>query len=262
MLSEAARVLAHRLERFGTLGADDKQVLRALVHHSHIHRPKGDVFREGDRRRDLHVVVSGLFCRYRLLADGSRQILAILLPGDLCDSSFWAEHPYDFSVGALACGSTATFSRTALQDLYRRPALARAFSLARHVDDAISREWLVNMGRRGMEQRLVRLLSELTWRLEALGLVLGNTITLAMNQTDLADALGVTHISVCRTLKQLEAEGLLVPERGRILVQDVAALRAAAGTYPAYLGAQMDVAQVTGLTEATRRHALAVALVN
>lgn len=247
MVVEAARVLAYKLERSGTLGVDDKQALRALVHHSHIYGPKQDVFREGDRRSEVHVVVSGVFCRYRLLAGGSRQILAILLPGDLCDPSVWGAKSHDFSVGVLARGSTAAFSQNAFQDMHRRPAIARAFSMARSVDDAISCEWLVNIGRRRTEDRLVRLLSELTWRLDAMGLITRNTTTFSLLQPDLADAIGVTHVHLCRTLKQLELAGLLVPERGRIIVQDVAALRQAAGAWPSYLTGLISVAQPASL---------------
>ncbi|WAJ26821.1 Crp/Fnr family transcriptional regulator [Antarcticirhabdus aurantiaca] len=242
MLTEAARLLTGRLERLGTLSVADKQAVQSLVQHPAVHEARTDVFCDGDQRRELHLVLSGFFCRYKLLADGSRQILAILLPGDLCDPNLFSNAPYDFSVGALARGCTAALSRPPLHELFRRPALARAFSLTRHFDDALSREWLVNLGRRGTEQRLVRLLSELTWRLEAFGLSTGNKITLPLVQADLADSIGVTHVHLCRTLKQLQSEGLLRTERGRIVISDVAGLRKAVGVWPSYLAGLISVA--------------------
>lgn len=242
MLTEAVRLLAEGLERFGSLSVADKQALQVLVQHPAVHEAKADVFREGDTRHELHIVLWGFFCRYRLLADGSRQILAILLPGDLCDPNLFSQQPYDFSVGALAPGCTAALSRLPLHDLFRRPSLARAFSLTRHFDDALSREWLVNIARRGTEQRLVHLLSEITWRMEALGSLRGSTVTLPLMQADLADAIGVTHVHFCRIVKKLQTEGLLRPERGRIVINDVVALRKAVGVWPSYLSGLISIA--------------------
>ncbi len=253
MLTEAARVFLQRLERFGTLGAADKQALQVLVQHPAVHEAKTDVFHEGDERRELHIVLSGFFCRYRLLADGSRQILAILLPGDLCDPNLFSKQPYDFSVGALVLGRTAALSRLPLHDLFRRPGVARAFASTRHFDDALSREWLVNIGRRSSEQRILRLFSELTWRLEALGLLTGNVVTLPLLQADLADAVGLTHVHLCRTLKQLQTGGLIRPERGRIVLHDVAGLRKAVGVWPSYLAGLISVAPPPQAPEAPRR---------
>ena len=43
-----------------------------------------DLVREGDRPAGMYLILEGWATRYRQRADGSRQILAILLPGDLC----------------------------------------------------------------------------------------------------------------------------------------------------------------------------------
>jgi CRP-like cAMP-binding protein len=45
-----------------------------------------DILREGDPSPSCHLVISGLACRYKILEDGSRQIMAFLVPGDLCDA--------------------------------------------------------------------------------------------------------------------------------------------------------------------------------
>jgi CRP-like cAMP-binding protein len=44
-----------------------------------------DIVREGDRPSQCCLVVEGLLCRYKVLADGTRQILSFHVPGDIPD---------------------------------------------------------------------------------------------------------------------------------------------------------------------------------
>ena len=44
-----------------------------------------DLIHEGDVPSNVHLVLKGIACRYKLLPDGTRAIMALLLPGDFCD---------------------------------------------------------------------------------------------------------------------------------------------------------------------------------
>ena len=44
-----------------------------------------DLIREGDRPGPVFVILEGWACRYKILPNGTRQILAYLMPGDCCD---------------------------------------------------------------------------------------------------------------------------------------------------------------------------------
>ena len=48
-------------------------------------RANRDLIREGDKPSSLFVILEGWACRYKVLPDGSRQIIAFLIPGDFCD---------------------------------------------------------------------------------------------------------------------------------------------------------------------------------
>ena len=63
---------------------------------------RADVIREGDVPTDVHLVTSGLACRYKLLADGRRQIVAYLIPGDFCDFNVFILARMDHSIAAIS----------------------------------------------------------------------------------------------------------------------------------------------------------------
>ena len=47
--------------------------------------PHEDIAREGDCPAESYLVVEGFACRYKLLPGGTRQIVALHVPGDFCD---------------------------------------------------------------------------------------------------------------------------------------------------------------------------------
>jgi CRP-like cAMP-binding protein len=77
------------------------------------------------------------------------------------------------------------------------------------VDGAISREWIMNVGRRDARARLAHLLCEFSLRLKVAGLGQQSLYELPMTQEQLGDATGLTPIHVNRTIKKLEQEGLI-----------------------------------------------------
>jgi CRP-like cAMP-binding protein len=103
------------------------------------------------------------------------------------------------------------------------------------VDEAVLREWLVNMGRRPADQRIAHMFCEVRRRLDAVGLAPDATMDFPLSQTDLADSAGLSPVHVNRMIQQLRDEGL-ISWRGRVLqVLDVGALEAFAGFDPNYL---------------------------
>jgi CRP-like cAMP-binding protein len=77
------------------------------------------------------------------------------------------------------------------------------------VDGSIFREWIANVGRRDARTRIAHLLCEFSLRLEVAGLGQQSDYQLPMTQDQVADATGLTPVHVNRTLKGLEAEGLI-----------------------------------------------------
>jgi CRP-like cAMP-binding protein len=75
-------------------------------------------------------------------------------------------------------------------------------------------------------------------RLELVGMTEGMSFPLAVTQTDLADATGLTSVHVNRMLRELREERLLTFRGGRVQIHDWERLQAAAEFDPIYLHAE------------------------
>jgi CRP-like cAMP-binding protein len=90
-----------------------------------------------------------------------------------------------------------------------RPAVGRAMWIDTFVDGSISREWIMNVGRRDAKARIAHLLCEFSLRLKVAGLGGPASYELPMTQEQVADATGLTPVHVNRTIKTLERDGLI-----------------------------------------------------
>ena len=192
--------------------------------------------READAPTSCGVIVSGFAYRQKLAGDGSRQIVALLIPGDALDFQSLFVDVADHNVQMLTRGEVALVSRSDLQNLARsRAAIGHAILVKILVEASISREWVLNVGRRDARSRLAHLLCELAVRLEAESLADEYRYELPMTQEQLADALGLTPVHVNRTLKALEAEGLIAREKRAVSFPDWRQMREAGDFNARYL---------------------------
>jgi CRP-like cAMP-binding protein len=81
--------------------------------------------------------------------DGERQIIACFIPGDLCDQRIFILKRVDHSIGTVTPAAAAVMSAETMIDLTdQHPRIARALWWSTLVDEAITREWVVNVGQR------------------------------------------------------------------------------------------------------------------
>jgi CRP-like cAMP-binding protein len=86
------------------------------------------------------------------------------------------------------------------------------------VDGSIFREWIANIGRRDARTRVAHLLCEFSLRLKVAGLGEQTGYEMPMTQEQLGDATGLTSVHINRTLKGLEADGLIERTTPRSIV--------------------------------------------
>jgi CRP-like cAMP-binding protein len=213
----------------------DKRLLDEVVRRSREVGAREDLIREGDAPSDVHLVLEGFACRYKILEDGRRQIVAYLVPGDLCDPHVFILRTMDHDIATLSPCRVVDIPRRQVLEMMDRPALARALWWATLVDEATLREWLVNIGARTAEQRIAHLLCELLLRLQTVGLADSDRYELPITQAELADTVSLTSVYVNRVVQRLRRNGLIAV-RGKILViLDVERLKAFSGFNPNYL---------------------------
>lgn len=209
--------LIQQLELHSRLNADDRQAVFDLPHRLRHFDPGSYLIREGDQPQTACVLVTGYAVRQKVTGDGSRQILAVCIPGDAVDLQNMFLVVSDHAVQTLTQCKIADVPREALQHLVRRrPAIGTAILQLSLIEASILREWVVNVGRRDARQRIAHILCEFAVRLEARGLTTDHGFELPMTQEQLADATGLTSVHVNRVLKGLETDGLIARKRRHI----------------------------------------------
>lgn len=225
-----------KLENFTRVSGDER---RALAEASTTVRRFGaheDLVLEGEPTDGIKLILEGFACRYKILPDGRRQIVAYLVPGDLCDLRIFILKHMDHSIGTLAPVEAATLSQdTMLGILERYPNLARALWWSTLVEESIAREWIVNVGHRTAFERLAHLFCEIYLRLRAVGLTQENRCELPLTQNELADTLALSLVHVNRMLMEMRRAGLVSFQNKQLVIHDLAALQGAAGFNGNYL---------------------------
>jgi CRP-like cAMP-binding protein len=97
-----------KMEQFTAFSDMERRRLDELISSRRDqHAPKDDIIADGEHSNHCHVVLTGLACRYKLLPDGGRQIMAFLIPGDLCDAEIFILKAMDHGVAVITPTTTA-----------------------------------------------------------------------------------------------------------------------------------------------------------
>jgi CRP-like cAMP-binding protein len=229
-------LLLRNLELRSPLAEEDRQAVLNLPYTHKTLEASSYTIREADAPTSCGILVSGFAYRQKLAGDGQRQIVALHIPGDGLDFQSLFLDVADHSVQMLTRGEVAFVGRSELQNLARsRAAIGHAILVKILVEASIFREWVLNVGRRDSRSRLAHLLCEFAVRLEAEALADEYSYELPMTQEQLADALGLTPVHVNRTLKTLEAEGLITRSRRVVSFPDWRRIREAGDFNQRYL---------------------------
>jgi CRP-like cAMP-binding protein len=224
-----------KLEYGADLTCEDRELL-ARVSAKKSRVPAGhDIINEGDNPIDTHLVMGGFACRYKQLANGSRQIMALLVPGDLCDLHARILGEMDHSVGTLSEAWIVPVPPRAVEEIAANPRINRAMWWMTLVDEATLREWLVNLGQRDSWRRLAHLLCEVHLRLRSVGVIEGNNFDFPIRQSDLANFLGISTVHLHRSLTKLREQGLITLRGKHLTILDLDRLRAVAEFNQNYL---------------------------
>jgi CRP-like cAMP-binding protein len=191
--------LVSKLRHFADLDAREIQIVDGLSADLQTVQMGQDIVRQGDKPRTVTLMLDGLACRYKLTEEGDRQIVGVMVPGDLCDLHAFILNEMDHSIGALTNVSITHVSRDKLMEVFdHEPRITRALWWSTLVDEGTLREWIVNVSTRSAYERLAHLLSEICMRLRTVGLATGTECEIKIRQQDLGDAVGVgrSHASV------------------------------------------------------------------
>jgi CRP/FNR family transcriptional regulator, nitrogen fixation regulation protein len=180
-----------------------------------------EIFGENEPADYLYKVVSGTIRTYKILSDGRRQVSGFYLPGDIFGLEFADEHT--LSAEAISDAKVLVVKRSALNTLAGRDRLVaqQLFALTGRELHRVQDRILLLI--KNARERVASFLLEMAERASE-----NNTIELPMSRQDIADYLGLTIETVCRTLSALETASAIEVSASsrRIVLRDRAALAA------------------------------------
>src|SRR5580698_5064033 len=240
--------LLRKLANFTALSEEERQAVIECCKDVRAVGAREDVISQGDRTGGVKLLLEGFACRYKTLEDGRRQIVAYFVPGDLCDLRVFILKRMDHSIGAIAPSRVATISpENILRLTHTYPTLTRALWWSTLVEEAILREWIVNVGQRNALERMAHLFCELLYRFRAVGLNQGLSCTLPLTQIELAETLGLSSVHVNRTLQALRRRNLITLNGGTLTIDDLEALEELSFFNVEYLHLDYEVSKPRGV---------------
>lgn len=217
--------LVRRLEEAGPLGERERQAVLFLLLRPRLVPARADIDVEQDPQA-AHLVLRGVACRYHMLSDGTRSIVGLFFPGDLCGGHSASPAKHHGSLGALSPSLIADIPFRTLQALIGdHPSIGRALWWLALVELGIAQQWLANGGLEA-ERRIAHLVCEIVARSEAAGMAAGDAFSGGIRQGVIADLAAISLVHVNRVLHALQDAGLIRLERGVVKVPNPSRLAA------------------------------------
>lgn len=181
------------------------------------------IFFEGEPATSVRIITSGMVRILRLLADGRRQIIGFLQPGDMLGLAMAGNYLY--SAEAVTLVSLRRLSRTQLDTLFEQdPDLRRRLLAATATELQIAQDQMLLLGRKTAVERLATFLLSQARRRTS-DLVDHCRVELPMTRADMADFLGLTTETVSRAVTKLKTGRLIRLHAGNAVeLLDVTAL--------------------------------------
>jgi len=210
---------------FGALPPPILEQLAALLHRRSYKRGQV-IFHQEDPGSAAYLIESGCVKVVVLTADGDEMVLRVLAPGEVFgELAMLTGRPRSASVVAIEDTVTHTLERTAFLDfIQQRP--AAAMPIFGVLVDLIQRltVQVEDLAKLDVPRRLERKLLELA-QTYGQQTAEGIRIDVRLNQTDLANMIGTTRVSVNNCLTGLERRGIIARNGHRIVLRRPEALQ-------------------------------------
>ena len=215
-----------------TCDPDELGLLEEIKYYRSFEAGQPIVF-SGDRLEFVASVVSGAATIERLMEDGRKQMLGLLLPSDFIGRPGRENAVYD--VSAITDVTLCCFRRSKFEHLIETtPHIAqRLLTISLDELDA-ARDWMLLLGRKTAREKIATFLMMIVRRTtEPSHVRLGpvTQIELPLTREAMADYLGLTIETVSRQFSALRKEGLIALEGNRVVnIPNIGLLQIEAGS--------------------------------
>ena len=180
------------------------------------------LYHEGDTPSRTYTVYKGWIALFKILADGSRQILYFALPGDLICFKAKKESLLDHTAIAISDVTLCSFpTERVRQTIAELPELAFAISSINELFTERCHLNLTTIASYSAETKVAYLLLSLYLRESAINTYPDGYVAFPVTQEDIGDALGLTAIHVNRVYQGLRKKGLIECKRRYLRIIDI-----------------------------------------
>jgi CRP/FNR family transcriptional regulator len=166
------------------------------------------LFFEGDEARSFYRVLRGTIAGYKMTPDGRRQVVEFFYPGDLI--GFAHGDCYSYSAEAIDDATVCAMPRAQLQRLFRQtPDVQGGLISLLNRELAAAQDRMLLLGRKTAKERLATFLIDVAGRYATDEADEQQRIPLPMNQSDIADYLGLRSETVSREFAELKKDGAI-----------------------------------------------------
>lgn len=215
--TQLAQPAITRLSALSPLDPAAVHMLERAIASATTVRAGSELLSEGRPISAASLIVEGWAARLRMLADGRRQFLSFLLPGDLIGMCQHERPLAASTVVAITPVKTCRAPGARMSD-----ALAETYAVSRAHEEAYLLAQIARIGRLTALESLGDLLLELLERLSLAGLARNGTFELPLTQEMVADVLGLTSVHVNRMVQLARRQGWLEWRTRRVTIHDPA----------------------------------------
>jgi len=193
-------------------------------------RARRTVYRAGDDLSGALVICRGWALRFVQFPNGKRQVLSIVLPGQLASPTLLLDRKLPFSIQAVTEVACAYIPFADIHDRFRSdPAWLDLWLGMAAADRRSADQQLINIGRRSAFGRIAALIAAICEILVRQSAIDENGVfEFPLTQRQIADAAALTPVHTCRIVRQLRAANICDIGNGKVRIIDFARLQDAA----------------------------------
>lgn len=211
----------NRMRRLGPVSESELAAVTRSLAMTRRTSARRDISAERSPDGEPRMLVAGWAALSRIMVDGRRQILDLVLPGELL-----ATRPKR--------GLSSLTTVSAITDVEFGPVvepfdagggLAEVYAVSNALHEHYLYRQIARLGRLNAYERTIDWFLEIHERLEMSGLTTLHSFPFPVTQEILADVLGMTGVHVNRTLQALRRDGMLEIRDGRVALSSIDELK-------------------------------------
>lgn len=189
-------------------------------------RARHNICTAGDPLNLVYVICEGWAFRFVQLPDGRRQVLSVVLPGDVFTATAIFKAKRRTSVQAITDVHLCGYPRDRLKEsLVADPELFSAWTDLLADETLETNHLLVDLGCRSAEERIAHLILSLRKRMKRRGVAIDASIPFPLRQRLIAAITGLTPEHVNRVMRSFREAGMIETGKKSVTILNLAEFR-------------------------------------